>query len=156
MKWTTTATLLLALAACGGKEADDTGVLATALFDAVSAGDEQAFLALHVRSGDTSPDGGAWLCTRAGGNRPDDAWTQELRKLFKRNRERFAALKQTGAPSCGDVTSATRSVTHVRDIRFAVAFGAKNFVGRIGSAMVAKRGLVIVGEPGGIEFLEAP
>jgi len=153
---TTTATLLLALAACGGKTAEDTDILASALFDAVSTGDEQAFISLHVGSGDKSPDGGSWLCTRAGGSRPDDAWTQELRKLFKRNRERFAALKQSGAPSCGDVTSAARSETHVRDIRFAVTFGAKKFVGRIGSAMAAQRGLVIVGEPGGIEFLEAP
>lgn len=154
MRWIPLSALALALSACGNP--DDTERLARALFDAVSAGHEHAFINLHVRDGDMSPDGAHWICTRAGGVRPDEAWTNELRELFKRNRERFAALKQSGAPSFGGVTSATRSDTHVSDIRFTVTFGAKKLVGRIDVTMFAARGLVIVGNPGGIEFLEAP
>ncbi len=149
------AAAVLALAACGGGggATDDLERLSRALFQAVKSGDEAAFVDLHVREGDMSPDGGFWICTRAGGVRPDAAWTEEVRGFYAQSRERFEALeREHGAGSYVGPAKGARTETHVGEITFAVTFGTRTLTGRIGAAMVAKRGLVIVGQPGGLEL----
>lgn len=126
---------------------------ALAVCDAVVRGDEDAYVALHVRRGDLSLDGDAeWVAFAGGSHRDFDAWEERVRDTFR-------ALQGELDEDAGDVDIVCAEVTDIesatdadgpergRVIQMSVRLEGDPVRSLLlGSSIVTRRGRVFQGE----------
>jgi hypothetical protein len=147
----------LLLSSCGGKGDPGTegaAELASALTQALLAGDREGFVRLHVAQGDGDPSGDYLYVAWRGADNAGDwkRWEGRVRSAYAAARtwieahaseplafERVLAVEPSGEPNKGG---------RIGSMDVLVSGGAKRYRMRIGESVLTARGRLCVQEPG--------
>ncbi len=148
---------LLLLCACVGEGIGDEKVraLAKGVGSAIRTADEAAFLKCHVQPEDVSPSGDYWLATKAGGERPDEAWNRQLRDAFAALQSDLKAMGVDPAAlefvdvAGGEVYRVNNDEDrqNLQNLRIRMKSGDTAYLFGFSEGMLSQRGWVLVGDP---------